>query len=287
MYKFNEETFNKNDFSNLIKNMELNKLHVIINDIITYQNWYDKSLTHGTCYFEDFTKLKFYKIEDIENDINHNTIINIFFEIYEWFLDDEDYQVLVEKLLNVILGYDKYIEIENYKKWIHEKDELKKNIKKNINKDKDVKKYNFKNKELLDNIIKIKNDLYLCDIDNNNFENILSSLIDNYNLYKKLSKNNKKVDNFKLDYDKLNIFLDNSNKIDKKILYNKLIKNLSCYYLNKIKNPSKKIDILDPIIFLDKQCLKCKNKKSINDFNEHKESNDGYSNFCLKCSINK
>jgi len=108
MFVFDENNFKIDDFiQNNLKNIEFDILYSRINDIITFQNWTDRSLSFGTDYFNDFENLKYYKLDDTCEEITYDTIFNAFKEIYDWFLDDENYLKSVNKLINVILGNDK------------------------------------------------------------------------------------------------------------------------------------------------------------------------------------
>lgn len=293
MYKYDEERFNQQEFYNLLKTINLSNLQSRLNDIITYQNWYDKSLSYGTSYFDNPDR-KYYKIEDTETNVNHDVLIERFFEIYEWFLDDEDYETLVQKLINVVLGYDVYDPVENFKKMKKVvKDEQ---VEKIISVEKVVKSKKIKIKdenisEKLDPIFELTKKLAECKIVDNHFDDLLRKINDLRN-FKDLTKKeeiapvelmkNDKIEPLNLEL--FQNFLDRANKVDKKILYNKLLKNIGIVAIEKTKWPSKKINV-NAQTLIEKVCSKCNKSKLLIDYSQLKESADGYFNICMTCRI--
>lgn len=135
-FVYDETNFDIVDFyKKLKKQTDIKTIVNRLNDILTYQNWYDKSLSVGTNYFQSYDQLKYYKLEELVDEVNHQTIFNSFKEVYDWFLDDENYLEYVTKLLNVFLGYDNYEEVTKYKEWMNQpKSEKRKRQKKKLEK---------------------------------------------------------------------------------------------------------------------------------------------------------
>jgi len=148
-FVYDETNFDIVDFyKKLKKQNDIKTIVNRLNDILTYQNWCDKSLSVGTNYFQSYDQLKYYKLEELVDEVNHQTIFNSFKEVYDWFLDDENYLEYVTKLLNVFLGYDNYEEVTKYKEWMNQpKSEKRKRQKKKPEKSEEDVKVQKENEE--------------------------------------------------------------------------------------------------------------------------------------------
>lgn len=296
MYVYDENKFNIFDFLTTLKKIELSILNDRINDIISYQNWHDKALSKGTNYYTNYEELKYYKLQDHE-DITYESIFNRFIEIYEWFLDDEDYENLVSKLLNVILGYDTYKEVVNYKEYLDKKILITVNNQKLVKKEdkklyinkpiskKEIKKIEISPTNVNHTVEDLKNDLLKsidqCDFDKSN--DILKKIF-----YIKSDQNINVNNEFTIKSQDDNNFLKNQLISDIKVEITKILK-------SSYKNNSKNIINNNPVNLckndfftkyienLSKKCIKCNQLKLKCNFEQDNFKRDGYNNFCKNC----
>jgi len=304
MYKYDETSFNLDIFlDDVKKKYSVEILHERLNDIITYQNWYDKSMSLGTNYFTNYEILKYYQLEDYEK-INYETVFNEFRNMYDWFSDDENYNILVNKLLNVFLGYDQYEEVVNYKNWKKNIDSKKIYIEENNeaaqSEKKICKKTSKKNNVECSKITEIKNiqilkeNLLFC-IENKNstIEDaivILKKIYENKNNYDDIEQINiikNTIEKFKYDdkdlqYIKINILKDIQQEIPKYLKYQ---------YTSTMKTNTENSKMNDLssftheyVMILNKKCIKCSQEKLKHNFNINKLKRDGYENICKNCN---
>lgn len=305
MYKYDETSFNLDIFlDDVKKKYSVDILHERLNDIITYQNWYDKSMSLGTNYFTNYEILKYYQLQDYEK-ITYETVFEEFRNMYDWFTDDENYNILVNKLLNVFLGYDQYEEVVNFKNWKKNINSKKCNMVENsepISTEKKItKKVAKKNIVESPKIVKVndiqslKDNLLSC-IDNNNSTideaiNILRKIYD----AKKVEDNTDQINIIKktiekylyddrdLQYIKINLLKDIQQEIIKYLKYqymasikNTTTENNKTYELESFTN--------DYVINLNKKCIKCSQNKLKHNFIINKLKKDGYENICKNCN---
>jgi hypothetical protein len=306
MFKYDEDEFNMDVFLENMKKIEINILNERINDILTYQNWHDKALSRGTNYYTNYDELKYYKLEDYE-EISYDSIFSHFKEIYEWFLDDEEYEKLVPKLLNVFLGNDTYEQVVNFKKIkygkknIHsttkkvENQSIKKKVdaiqEQKVKEDSNQKtipktqtRPNLSSKNITKNSIVI-DDTNINNLEIDNLKSLLLKNIDENKNYESIEilkkifeiKNNKKINN-----NEDNIKLDIKNYVDK------YIKNENDY--NYIKT-NLFLDIKNELIKYLKSSFKNNNIDNDNNYKSNEDIIKTYienlSKNCSKCNLLK
>ena len=308
MFIYNENEFDINSFLGDIKKVDICILENRINDILTYQNWHDKAMSRGTNYYTNYAELKYYKLRDIE-EVCYESIFNHFKEIYEWFLDDENYEILVNKLINVFLGYDLYHEVEDYKDYIFKNSginipksviekPLKKVIKKRELKKEEVSPIKKSPKKELSPIIHTHP--IELKLDNDNITNLKSKLLEMIDKNSEIECINIIHDIFKLknqNQHKLKPIIDQYIKKDddinyiKKHLINDIKLEITKYLKYFYKNNSSDNEIISDenlitkyIENISKKCTKCDQLKFKYNFDTDKFKRDGYKSICITCN---
>lgn len=321
MFIYDENDFNIDLFLEDIKKVDLSILEHRINDILTYQNWHDKSMTKGTNYFTNYIELKYYRLKDIE-EVSYDSIFSHFKEMYEWFLDDEEYENLVNKLINVFLGYDSYHEVENYKDYIYKNSEInipkciiqkptKKIVrKKELKKEVSPKKVSPKSEISLSKCEVLLSNKEPSPITNSkniqinpedqkiiNLKNMLLEMIDKnseiecihiiQNIFKLKNKNQHElkpiVDKYIKKHDDIK-FIKNHLINDIKI---EITKYLKFFYKNNTSHAENISDenlIITYMENISKKCTKCNQLKLKYNFDTDKFKRDGYKSICITCN---
>lgn len=273
-FVYDETNFDIVEFYKKIKKQnDIGTIVNRINDILTYQNWCDKSLSVGTNYFQLYEQLKYYKLEELVDEVNHQTIFNSFKEVYEWFLDDENYLEYVTKLLNVFIGYDHYEEVTKYKEWMDrpKSDKRKRQKKKSEKPEEEIKVQKENEEELLTKKLSfLKSDLSekieLANIDKQQCYSIIDEIFFIKNTLKNLNNGDEVIK-----------YLKTLNKQDKVALYKHLYLHVNTEIVNIVrqdfKNHKKNIknnnnsefsesEILDIYVKdFGKKCIRCDETK--------------------------
>jgi len=106
------KNYTKDEITSKFVEIEKNTLIERLNEIINYQNWYEKSLRFGNDVFKKYSELRFFQVES-SYGTNIEDFIEAFNDVYDYYKDINDVNQL-SKLYFVVTGCDHYSEYLDY-----------------------------------------------------------------------------------------------------------------------------------------------------------------------------